>query len=182
MALLTVAQQQAIKPISPNWAIAIKMTGGVNNFTQLQAEVEEKELKQLLSPAFLYDIQQNLTEEKYITLLDGSEFTTESGNKLYFSGLRYILAYFNWSKYVAESHFADTFGGMVQKNRAESTALSSGDIKRTQTDAREIALQDFEIMKIYLDENTDIYPLWESCKKKRKLFTTRITGIKRTIM
>ena len=44
MALLTISEQQGIKPISPNWASFIKITGGRNNFVQLQEEVEEKEL------------------------------------------------------------------------------------------------------------------------------------------
>jgi len=181
MALLTLTQQQQHKPISPNWANYVKFAGGKTNFEQLQSEVEESELKRLLGAAFLLDIQTNPTDAIYVDLLDGKIFENASGNNLKFNGLRYMLAFMNWSKHVSESHVADTFGGMVQKNRQESTPLTSGDIKRLQNDAREIALQDFEIMKIYLNDNATIYPLW-NCTTKRKLYTPKITGVKRTIL
>jgi len=181
MALLTLTQQNSIKPISQNWANHIKIAGGVTNFKLLQTEVENKELKNLLGNALLYDIQQNTTDPGYVKLLDGTTFLDCDDNTIEFQGIRFQLAYMNWSKYVGESHLSDTFTGMVQKSRNESTALSSGDIKRTQLDAREIALQDFEIMKLYLNDNETIYPLWITGKTK-KIYTPKFTGIKRTIL
>jgi len=179
MALLTIVQQQAIKPISGNWAASIKITGGVNNFTQLQIEVEEKELKKLLGLAFLQAIQANPTDANYVKLLDGTTFEDCEGNNVSFKGLRYVLSYMNYSKYVSESHFGDTYSGMVQKTRNETTPLNSGDIKRTQLDSQEIALSDFEIIKDYLNENTSTFPLWNSIKSK-KPYTPRFIGVKRT--
>lgn len=181
MALLTIIQQQANKPISQNWAKNIKIIGGVTNFVQLQTEVENSDLKTLLGASLLLDIQTNPTDAKYINLLDGKTFANSAGNNIQFRGLRYMLSYMNFGKYVAESHFADTFTGMVQKNRNESTALSSGDIRRAQKDAQDIALSDFEIMKIYLNDNSSTYPLW-NCVTPRKPYTVRLTGIKKTFI
>ena len=181
MALLTLIQQQEIKIISGNWPNASKVTGGKTNYEQLAEEVEEKELRTLLGVALLQDVQDNPTEARNVTLLDGGTFEDCDNNTVKFKGLRYILAYFNYSKYVGESFVSDSFTGMVKKTRTEATPLTSGDIKRLQLDAREIALQEWELVKCFLDENESDYPLWE-CTTKRKTFTPRFTGVKRTIL
>ena len=181
MALLTLIQQQAIKIISQNWANASKVTGGKTNYDQLAEEVENKELRNLLGVALFQDVQTNPTKAENVVLLNGGSYEDENQNTITFKGLRYVLAYFNWSKYVAESFVSDTFTGMVKKQRNDSESLSSGDIKRLQVDAREIALQEWELIRNFLNENESDYPLW-NCDIKRKTFTPRFTGIKRTII
>ena len=179
MALLTLTQQNNVKSISPNWANKVKITGGETNFVTLQREVENKELKQLLGPAFLLDIQLNPTGVGNVLLLDGETFEDPEGNDIKFEGIRFQLAYMNYSKYVRISPNADTYTGMVRQNRSETTFLSEGATKGEQQDARELALQDFEVMKIYLNDNTDLYPLWK-CARSKKIYTPRLTTIRKT--
>lgn len=181
MALLTLIQQQGIKIISQNWANASKVTGAKSNYDQLAEEVENKELRNLLGVALFQDVQANPTTDENVVLLDGGSYEDCNGNTITFKGLRYVLAYFNWSKYVAESFVSDTFTGMVRKQRTEAENLTSGDIKRLQIDAREIALQEWELIRNFLNENESDYPLWE-CAKTKKIYTPRITGVKRTIL
>jgi hypothetical protein len=180
MSIVNLTTQQLIKPISPNWANYIKIVGGVTNFEQLTREVEQKELKTLFGNEFYFDFYYNQTEDKYITLINGTSFLNDNGNNLVFQGIKFMLAFMNFSKYVGESFVSDTFTGMVKKNRQESESLSTGDIKRLQQDAQELALQDFEIIKIYLEINKDIYPLWNRHQSK-KAYIPKITGIKKTI-
>ncbi len=181
MALLTLAQQQAIKPISSNWANYIKITGGITNFEQLQKEVEEKEFRILLGIAFTQDIQNNPLTTSNAKLLDGGTYVNSCSETITFKGLRFVLAFMNWSKYVGESFVSDTFTGMVKKNREESESLSSGDIKRLQLDAREIALQEWEIIKDFLCLNSNDYPLWKY-GKTQKVYAPKFYGVKRTIL
>jgi hypothetical protein len=179
MALLTLVQQQANKFISENWANTVKVVGGVTQFEQLQIEVEDQDLKKLLGPALLYDIQQNPTDPKYINLLDGLAFQDCNDNTVEFKGIRYQLSFMNYGEYVPISGHADTFTGMVRQNRTETTPLSEGAIKREQSRAREIALTDFEVMKTYLNDNTDTYPLW-NCTNKKKLYTPKLFTVRKT--
>jgi hypothetical protein len=183
MALLTIQQQQAIKPISQNWADYVKVLGGLTNFQQIENEVEEKELKTLLGITFFQDVQNNPTTQDNAKILDAFSFTNWRNDLEYSKGLRYVLAFLVYSKYVGESFIADTFTGMVKKNREETESLSSTDIKRIQTDAREIALQEFEIIKDFLNlaENVSKYPLWYRHKSKTP-YRPRFTGIKRTLL
>ena len=179
MALLTLVQQQANKFISENWANSIKVVGGTTNFEQLQKEVEDQDLRKLLGAAFLYDIQQNPTDAKYISLLDGDIFQDCNDNTVQFKGIRYQLSFMNYGDYVSISSHADTFTGMVQQNRTETTPLSEGAIKREQGRAREIAMTDFNVMKIFLNDNPDTYPLW-NCTSKKTIYAPRLTTIRKT--
>jgi hypothetical protein len=179
MALLTLTQQNNIKPLSPNWCKAPKVAGGKTNFEQLQEEVENKELRKLLGAALLYDIQQNPIDAKYVNLLDGDTYQDCDGNTIEFQGIRFQLSYMNYSKYVGVSNLADTFTGFQVQNRNETTAASDGAKIREQLDAREIALQDFELMEGYLNENDDIYTLWK-CTNTKRIYNPKLTTFRKT--
>lgn len=179
MALLTLADQNLIKPISGNWANASKIAGGVTNFAQLQKEVEDNDMRELLGAALLLDIQTNPATAENLLLLDGTTFENCKGETVKFEGIKFQLAYMNWSKYVFESRISDTFTGMVKKNRTESEDLSQGDLKKTQLDARKIALNDFEIMVVFLNDNSTDYPLW-ACANKKTPYTPKIRTVRKT--
>ena len=174
--LLSLSQQQAIKRISPNWAIAQKEPDGNTNYNQLAIEVQEYYLPQLLGRAFAYDIMEN--DESYTTLLDGGEFTDCEGNLSYFKGLRYCLAYYNYAKFVNDSRMEDTFSGMVYKNRNESTAIQASDVTRLQQEARNIAELEMEQLKVFLELNSSDYPLW-NCTAKRKPYQPKIINVRK---
>jgi len=179
MALLTLLQQNNNKPVSPNWANAVKTTGGKSNFTQLQEEIENNELRDLLGPAFLLGIQTNPTDANNVLLLDGATFKDCNDNDIKFEGIRFQLSFMNYSKYVVISSNKDTFTGMIKQNRTETTFIDRGAIKAEQQGAREIALKDFEIMKLYLNANTDLYPLWK-CTITKKIYTPKLTTLRKT--
>jgi len=179
MALLTLTQQNSIKPLNPNWCAERKINGGKTNFEQLQSEVENKELRGLLGNALLYDIQQNPETTLNTKLLNGTTFEDCDGNTIEFEGIRFQLAYMNYSKYTGISKIADTFTGMMVQNRTETSQISEGAVKREQIDAREIALQDFELMKQYLNENHTDYPLWQ-CSDTKRIFTPKLTTFRKT--
>lgn len=178
--ILQITEQQQIKVISPNWANAVKVTGGVKNYDQLTSEVESCELVKLLGLPLLQAIQSDPEIESFGIVLTGGEYVDCNGNTIKFKGLKFIIAYLNYSKYIGESFVSDTYGGMVRKNTDESTPLSSGDIKRLQSSAREIAMMEWELLKEYLTINKESYPIW-SCFATKKVYLPKIYGVKRTI-
>ena len=182
MALLTLIQQQAIKPITPNWAAALanNAVGSVTNFVQTEAEVEEKELRDLLGVALLQDLQDNPATAPNIALLNGSTFEDCNGNTIKTKGLRYVIAFMVHSQAVFSTSYSDTFTGYTNKNRQETQDTSKGDKKEIKGRSRALALQEFELIKDFLNENSTIYPLW-ICNISKKPYTPKFTGVKRTI-
>jgi hypothetical protein len=181
MALLTLVQQNQIKPISQNWANSAKETGGTTNFVQIEDEVENLELRKLLGDALLYDIQQNPTDAKYVDLLDGTNYQNCNDDTVEFQGIRYQLAHMVFAQYMLESKLSDTYTGYVKKSRNESENLTQGELNNYKKRYQEIALSDFQIMKGFLDENTDIYDLWE-CANVKKPYTPRIRTVRKTAL
>ena len=168
MALINFDYQQRTKKISDN---------NQSRHPQLVDEVENSELRKLLGDAFLYDIQIN--SSNYTDLLNGVEFYY-CGSKLKHRGLKFVLAYLVYAKYIGESFVQDTFSGFVQKNRQESETISDGTTKRLMQENRDIALSEFKLIEKYLNENSDIYTFWEGATTK-KMFTPKFHTIRKTV-
>ena len=171
--ILSLEKQNQIKPIPLNWANQKKVVDGLTNYEQLASEVESKELVTLLGIEFLQDLQDNPTTLKNAELLEGGVFE----NGIAFKGLNFVIAYFNYAKFVGVSPFSESFTGVVKKNREESQSLANGEVKRLQTDARDIAMMEWELIKRYL--NCSDYPYWNA--QIRKPFIPRFKGVKRTL-
>ncbi len=178
--LLSLVQQQEIKTISPNWAANVKQVGGLTNYEQLAAEIEESKLSPLLGQALLQDVQDNPTSTENILILDGGAFEDCNGDTIKFKGLRYILAYMNYSQIISESYVSDSFTGFVKKDRNDSTSLNSSERKELKINAQEIALHQWDLLKQFLNENSTDYPLWYVCQS-RKPYRPKLTGIKKTV-
>ena len=165
MASLTFAQQQAIKPLSKNKE---------QFYPQLINDVEAMYLSRILGAIFAQKVQ--ATPLDYADLLDGSSFTW-CGETVTHKGLRYVLAYYAYSEYVKNSDVADTFTGMVQQNRIETTHLSTGRINALRDSALQIADQALELVKAYLNENSALYPFW-FCANTRKAHAPKLIEIR----
>ena len=160
MPILTYAQQQAIKPISPN-----KERG----FLQLEKDVEELYLPRLFGAELAQEIQaksgwDGVAPDPWLNgseltgtmlfgdLLNGSSFEY-CGKNLSHRGLRFVLAYYLYAEYVQVSDFEDTFTGLVRQNRGETEHLSSGRIEKVRQFNISIAQTAFELVQKYVDAN-----------------------------
>lgn len=168
MALLTFSNQQAIKPISDN---------NQRKYTQIQLDTERLYLPKLLGDAFAYELTTN--PESYEDLLNGSEFTY-CGYTIKHKGLLYVLAYYTYSEYVLQSNIEDSFTGMVQLNRNETSYISKGQLEQAKANAISIAQHEFELIKDYLNQNANIYPLWQGIKQQP--FLQRSKTLRKTVL
>jgi len=166
LAIITYNQQQAIRPISANRSA---------DYLQIAEETQENDLKRLLGVELYQDIVNNPTEAIYVTLLEGGTF--EYNDFTYTQkGLRYVLAYLIYAEYINETRIFDTFSGLVKKNIPESDQAEHGEIKSKQLKYRQLALGAFEEIRLFLNQNTDTYTLWDSANEK-KVFNPKITKI-----
>lgn len=168
--LLTYSQQIVIKKISSN---------NINRFDEICREVEATDLKDILGLALLQDLQNNPTTADNKLLLDGTTYLNEFDQTVSHKGIRYVLAYMIYSRYIGESFAQDTYSGMVRKTGDNSEALSEGSIKRLQNEARKIAMSEFENIKYYLNLNYDKFPLW-IYKISTKPYTPKFSSISKT--
>lgn len=178
--LITIAEQQEIKPISANWAAMAKLNGGTTHFEQLVQDVQDMKLPKLLGYALYQDVVKNPTSVNNVVLLDGGSFEDSNGNLIDFKGIKYQLAWFNFQRYVEVSNFSDTSTGMRTKTAEKSQPLRDGMIKREQTFSENKAMQDFELMKLFLIENSDTYPLFD-CTKEKNTSSVNIYNIRKTL-
>ena len=169
--LLTYNEQQTYKKISAN---------NQQKFAQIETETENTELRDLLGVALLQDLQNNGATANNIKLISGTSFVNYKNQTIYHKGLKFVLAYMVYSRYLGESFVNDTFTGFVQKNRTDSEQLSEGSIRRLQENNRVIAMNEWFIIREYLNLNSVDYPLW-FCMDSKKPYTPKITGVRKTL-
>lgn len=169
--LLSYAEQQALKAISAN---------NQSKYTQIATEVENNELRQLIGAAFLNDLQINYATLWNGKLLNGDSYNDCAGNAVKHRGLKFVLSYLNYVKYLNVSDVADTFTGFVAKTHENAQPLAEGRIIRLQNDAKNIALSEFEMIKQYLDLNAVNFPYWYYSTPNKKIYTPVFTGIRKT--
>jgi hypothetical protein len=167
--LVSFEEQNDIKPMSIN---------NKAKYEQIASEVESLELDKLLGYAFYQAV--SATPTNYTNLLDGCSFEDYHGNTVTHKGLRYVLKYLNYAKYIGEANVFDTYTGMVQKTRQDSESLSVGQIKNLQQESREIAFNAFALIRIYLNKNSTTYPLW-NCQSDKKISKPVFYGVKNTL-
>ena len=170
-AILTLAQQQANKKISEK---------NSDRFNQLREECIYKELTEMLGASLINAIIANPTETRFVDILEAKEFEGLDGYNRKHAGIRNILSYLIYARYIGESDVNDTFTGLVRKNRTESESLSDGRIRLLQNDARDIAVSKFALVKEYLTINSTTYPEWK-CGVDRKQFKPNFTTLRKTI-
>lgn len=150
MALWTLNEQQAIKPISAN---------NTGKFTLLAEETQIKDLKPLIGYDFYQDLIQNPESTGNAALLEGGEYTY-NGVTYTFRGLKYTLAYFLFANYVMSSWFSDTFTGFVTKTHEDAQPVSSGEKKNLRDINVEIAMQDWHDCLHYIAANSQLFPYY----------------------
>lgn len=172
--LLSFEEQNDIKPISLN---------NKAKYEQIAAEVESLELDKLLGYAFYQAV--SATPANYTDLLNGTEFTDKNKNVVRHKGLKYVLCYLNYAAYIGQANVFDTFSGMVQKTRQDSESLSLGQTKNLQQEAREIAFNAFELIRMFLNKGNENepkqFPLWNNTSD-RKIYKPIFYGVKKTFL
>jgi len=165
--LWTTVEQQAIKKISLN-----RIT---TSFDLIAAETQVSDLQPLLGFDFFQDIIQNPTDEWNAKLLDGGTYEYNSVTYIY-AGLKTVLAYFFYARYIQQSNEFDTFSGMVEKNLEDSNALQIGTIKNRINSVKKIAFKYWEECERFIIANSSefpfskINPLNISCIDKRRAY------------
>ncbi len=168
--LITISDFTQYKAISSN-------LNAIKKLDSFILEAQQFDLKHLLGSAFYLDIEKEFSSSPpfptYSDLFNGSEFTC--GNKAYkHEGLKAVLCYLSYARYVLNSNIEATAFGTVHKKTEESEHVDEKTIKRLHDQSYAGAMMYWEDVKKYLNDQD--FELWNKCNVK-KVNTFRIAGI-----
>jgi hypothetical protein len=168
--LITISDIKNLKTISVN----------VNTEKKLDPfilEAQQFDLKKLMGDAFYLDFINDYNAspslQVYSDLFNGSEFVC-GAKTLRHEGLKTVLAYLSYARYVLNSNIEATAFGTVHKKTEESEHVNEATIKRLKDQAYAGAMEYWEDVKKFLNQQN--YELWDSCKESN-LPTIRLSGV-----
>ena len=165
--LITIEDIGNIKPITPN---------NKNKAGQIILEVQDLWFSKLLGPQF-YDYIRS-TNDNLTDLMEGCSFNDCSGNTRYQPGLKKVLVYLFWSRYIYDINYTDTPTGVVTKTRNDSEQLSMGYLNNLSSNYETMAMNYFEQVKEYIMQNKEQYPLFCGCQSHTPNLRPTIKGVK----
>jgi len=127
---------------------------------QVLKEVEKFELSKLLGQEF-YDEINNATYN-YVELIEK---------------LKPTITYLFWSTWTMQSQLKATYSGFEVHTTSYSQVPSTGALKNIAQTYREYANLEWARVKVYLDDNCDKYPLWNTCCRNGKTTRNNFTDI-----
>jgi hypothetical protein len=145
----------------------------IKNFKDIGNKIDDKKiipiieqaqvtnLKDALGDRFYFDLLNNLETEKYQPLLDGCNFTN-FGINYYQDGIRALLADYFMSKYVLQINTNFTPFGATNKTPQDGELADRNSLKDIATQQLQLAGSRLEIIKLYLNANTAIFPEWQN--------------------
>jgi len=167
--LITYREQQTIK------SIAIDDTAKYN---ELVIEAQEFELKKALSEPLYNDMLDNIYDEKYQKLLNGDSWISE-GNKYTHKGMKFVLAYLVYSRWIRRAHVIDSYTGLVQQRSDYAEHISEGTIKQLSSDAYEVAINALNETIAYIKFYQNLYDKYICANSESKYRNPRIWNIRR---
>ncbi len=172
--LITITDIQEFKPISKNTDTNKK----VNPFI---LEAQEFNIRPFLSDEFYMELlnqfksSPQFPDSKYDELFNGSTYT--SGDTTYQDpGLKVVLVYYAYSRYLNRANTDSTAFGMVNKTNPDSTPLSEKRLSNLIFQAESGAKAYESRVKHFLDCNSSDYPLYKCGKTNKKTGSIRISA------
>jgi len=134
-----------------------------DSIEQYIQESQDLDLKDLVCREFFYDLIKNYQDSGYQTLIHGGTYTNKYGYEVEFKGIKPVLVYFSYARYIFRSHVQDTPFGVVQKTNEFSNPISSQEKRDIRDRYRTDAMSYWDEVKIYLDDQYENFPKWNSC-------------------
>jgi hypothetical protein len=142
---------------------ALSKGRSIDIIEQYILEAQDLDLKDIICREFFFDILKNNQLPVYQKLIHGETYTDAAGNDIEFKGLKAVLAYFAYARYIMTGHITDTPFGMVQKTNDNSTAITSTEKRDVRDRCRIDAMTYWKECEIYLKEKIADFPKWKDC-------------------
>lgn len=141
-----------------------KDIGKVIDENKVNAIIEQTQitdLKNALGDRFYFDLLNNFETENYQPLLNGSSFEY-FGINYYHDGIKALLSDYFMAKYVLQVNTNFTPFGATVKQTDNSEPADRNSLKDISTQQLQLAGARLEIIKMYLNASTLIFPQWNN--------------------
>lgn len=132
-----------------------------NKINPIIEQAQLTEVKDVLGSDFFFDVLANLDTPEYQDLLSGSTFT-HNDVTYYQDGLKALTADYFMAKYVMMINANVTPFGVTVKQSNDSVPAERNSLKDLATLHLQMAGSRWEVIKLYLDSNTDLFTKWKS--------------------
>lgn len=126
-------------------------------FNRFIREAQMFDLKRLVCESFFQDLTSETPVRDYTLLLEGGSYTFE-GKKYEFAGLKAVLSYFAYARYVFTGHQVDTPMGIKEKVNQDGEAISQAERRDVRTMYKQQADLLWKDCQLYLERNATIFP------------------------
>lgn len=132
------------------------------DFNRFIQEAYLFDLKPKVCPEFFQDFIKETPERDYELLLSGGEYT-HNGKSIWFEGLKSVLSYFIYARYMAKSHQKDTPFGFAQKKTEDSEPLSGTERRDMEIQYKQMANELWPDVELFMKRHAIDFPEWNSC-------------------
>ena len=129
----------------------------VTHFDTFIREAQLFDLKPILCEDFYYDVLYNKNTEPYATLLNGGNYIY-NGRTYTFLGLKAVLAYFTYARFIMKSSNTSTSYGNVTKINPFSEPMSQQEKRNLYYNYQKEANMIYQDVVKYLDRNSILFP------------------------
>lgn len=126
-------------------------------FNRFIREAQMFDLKGLVCESFFQDLTSETPVRDYTLLLEGGSYTFE-GKKYEFAGLKTVLSYFAYARYIFVGHQVDTPMGIKEKVNQEGEAISQNERRDVRTMYKQQADLLWQECERYLERNKALFP------------------------
>ena len=124
-------------------------------------QAQDVDLRDYLGMQFYFDVIANIDNENYQALLSGGTFEYK-GVQYYQEGIKSMLANLFMARYVLQINTNITAFGATTKLSSDSEPTDRNTLKDIAQMNREMAGSKWEIIKLYLEQNKVLFPIYNS--------------------
>lgn len=164
----------------------------ISDFEDVSVNIKEKrmqtdirfahdlDLKGFLGAAFYFDVLENIkfkesgiydpttTDQLYKDLYEGVKYENKSGNMVSYEGLKPMLVYFAFARFIKLDKYRFTASGPVAKHHDHSDGLTQKEIIMLTEQARSTANAYANNVENFLNDNKKDYPLWRPNQRNKE--------------
>jgi hypothetical protein len=149
----------------------------IANFEAIAGRIEIDILRDLLNDKLYNDLIANTTsgvpqDEVYYNLVNGATYTDLSGETILYEGLKRMIRYFVYEKYLDIQYYQNTSIGQMQGQNENSVALNRSQIRKARAAIQHEAVRLYRKAAIFINDNysdyftESDYDFWQPAQKK----------------
>lgn len=124
-------------------------------------DLAKTDMREAIGDRLFFDVMSKMKEISYEPLMKGSDFDM-NGVTFNHAGLKAMFADFVYARYLYMVNINHSPTGLTQKESENSSNIERNLIKDLVNQAQIDADKKWELIKMFLENNTETYPVWNN--------------------